>query len=191
LKVRSLSSVLLKDLYEVIEKKIGSDCILKLVTLDGKVLPACGSSLTLATALDKPSDAPSPPPTSKVTPPTSQPVKVVTISTRSMSLHPHHIGVGCGFEVVGTNMAGNEVCCLKVRSLSSVLLKDLYEVIEKKIGSDCIPKLVTLDGKVLPADGSSMTLATALDKPSDAPSRVGASLRKWLGGIASKARRKQ
>jgi hypothetical protein len=108
-------------------------------------------------------------------------VKVVTISTRSIEAG--------GYEVVGTNMAGNEVCRLKVTTLRSVLLKDLYEVIEKKIGSDCIPRLVTLDGKLLPACGSALTLATALGKPSHAPSRVGALLRKWLGGIASKARR--
>lgn len=117
------------------------------------------------------------------TPPTSQPVKVVSISTCSIEAR--------GYEVVGTDMAGNEVCRLKVQTLSSYLLKDLYEVIEKNIGSDsCIPRLVTMDGELLPARDSALTLATALGKPSGASSRGVALLRKWWVGIA-KGRRKQ
>jgi hypothetical protein len=125
----------------------------------------------------------------------SQPIKVqkvVTILTRS--IEPQ------GYEVVGTNMGGQEVCRLKVTSLSSLLLPELYKVIEENIGGD--PWLVTIGGEVLPGRNQAVTLADALatarapvngqlaeispTAPKPAPNGRGALLRKWLASITSK-----
>merc|ERR1712091_134731 len=82
----------------------------------------------------------------------TRPVKVITISIHS--IEPQ------GYEVVGTNIGGQEIYRLKVKTLSSLLLPDLYNAIEENTDGD--PKLVAIDGGLLPGRHQALTLADAL-----------------------------
>jgi hypothetical protein len=161
---------------------------------------ARGSSSSRSSQTTRPVRAPAkyqpaPAPKKSQPKPAPKPVKVVTILT--CPIEPE------GYEVVGTNMGGQEVCRLKVPTLSSLLLPDLYKVIEENTGEHWWNiRLVASGGEVLPGRNRAVTLEDALATAvkegklaeisemasSPAPNGRAALLRKWLGSMTSKVK---